>query len=122
EVSPGLWTLNPSEIGPYTTTGAPTVTASATFKAVTKAFDPAVSSSTGDVWKAVEGMGTASFVYIPAGGSRTITVHIKAGGAHGSTHSGILYVDDLTLAGFFVGFDEPNTDEVIAIPYHYITR
>jgi hypothetical protein len=122
EVSPGLWTLNPSEVGPYTTTGAPTVTASATFKAVTKAFDPAVSSSTGDVWKAVEGMGTASFVYIPAGGSRTITVHIKAGGAHGSTHSGILYVDDLTLAGFFVGFDEPNTDEVIAIPYHYVTK
>ena len=72
EISPGLWSLNPSEIGPYnTTTGAPKVTAAAKFSAVTKAFDPAVSSSTGDIWPVLEGLpGTATPVYIPAGGQR----------------------------------------------------
>jgi hypothetical protein len=124
EVTPGIWTLIPSEIGPYnTTTGAPLVTASATFKAVTKAFDPAVSSATGDLWKSVEGLaGQPRYVYIPAGRSATITVHIKVTGAHRSRHSGILYVDDLSIAGFIVGFGLPNADEVIALPYHYITR
>jgi hypothetical protein len=124
EVTPGVWTLNPSEIGPYNTaTGAPPVTASATFKAVTKAFDPAVSASGGDVWKWAEGLaGQPRVLYIPAGRSATISVRIKATGAHGSRHSGILYVDDMSIAGFTVGFGFPNTDELVAIPYHYITR
>ncbi len=128
EVSPGLWTLNPSEVGPYPSTGAPAVTAAATFKAVTKAFDSAVSSSTGDLWPAIEGLSnTLAPVYVPAGGSASITVTITPGGRHGSTHSGILYVDDLTLAGFGanaqgIAFGDPNGDEIAAIPYHYTTK
>ncbi len=123
EVSPGLWSLNPSEIGPYnTTTGAPTVTAAASFSAVTKAFDSTVSSSSGDLWPSLEGLpgGALSPVYIPAGGSATITVQITPNGASGSTDAGTLYVDDLTIAGFFgLGFGDPNGDEIIAIPYSY---
>jgi hypothetical protein len=124
EVSPGLWSLNPSQIGPYnTTTGAPTATAAASFSAVTKAFDPAVSSSTGDLWSAFEGLSsTLAPVYIPAGGSATITVTIAASGASGSKHSGTLYVDDLTIAGFNGIFGDPNGDEITAIPYSYTIK
>jgi hypothetical protein len=123
EISPGLWDLNPSEIGPYnTTTGAPKVTASATFTAATKAFDATVSSSTGDFWSAFEGLtSTLTPVYIPAGASATVTVTITPSGSSGSTDAGTLYVDDLTLAGF-EGFADPNGDEVAAIPYSYTIK
>ncbi len=123
EISPGLWDLNPSEIGPYTAAGAPKVTASATFSAVTKAFDATVSSSTGDVWQAFEGLSnTLTPVYIPAGGSATVTVTITPSGSSGSSDAGTLYVDDLTIAGFNGIFDDPNGDEVAAIPYSYTIK
>jgi hypothetical protein len=127
-VSPGLWTLIPSEVGPYPSTGAPAVTANATFSAVTKAFDPAVSSSSGDLWSVLEGVSSSlNVVIVPAGATTKITVTITPGGRHGSVHSGTLYVDDLTLAGFAVNkqglaFGNPNGDEIVAIPYHYTTR
>ena len=123
EISPGLWSLNPSEIGPYTASGAPTVTASATFSAVTKAFDATVSSSSGDLWQAFEGLSnTLAPVYIPAGGSATITVTITPSGPSGSTDAGTLYVDDLTIAGFNGIFGDPNGDEIAAIPYSYTVK
>jgi hypothetical protein len=124
EISPGLWDLNPSEIGPYNTaTGAPAVTASASFSAVTKKFDAAVTSSTGDAWSAVEGLSsTLAPVYIPAGGSAKITIKIAASGAAGSKHAGILYVDDLTIAGFGGIFDDPSGDELVAIPFSYTIK
>jgi hypothetical protein len=124
EVSPGLWTLIPSEIGPYPSTGAPAVTAAATFQAVTKQFDRSVTSPQGDLWPVVEGLpGNLGLpVFVQPGKTVVLTVHIKPGGRHGSRHAGTLYIDDMTVAGFFVGFDFPNTDEIAAIPYHYITR
>jgi hypothetical protein len=120
EVSPGLWDLNPDEIGPYPTTGAPTATASASVVATTRAFDPAVTSSTGDLWSAFNGV-TSGFapVYVPAGGSATITVQIQPDGAVGSFQSGTLFVDDVTLAGLSGVFDLPDGDELAAIPYSY---
>ena len=91
--------------------------------AVTQQFDPAVSSSTGDLWQTLESTSATppatNVVYIPAGATATITVTITASGTSGQTFSGTLYVDDLTIPGFFVGFDLPNTDEVAAIPYSY---
>ena len=56
---------------------------------------------------------------MPAGGSATITVQITPNGTAGSTQSGTLYVDDVTLAGLNGVFDLPNGDEVAAIPYSY---
>jgi hypothetical protein len=50
EVSPGIWALFPDEIGPYPPSGIPTDAVSASLSAVTDAFDPAVTSSTGDLW------------------------------------------------------------------------
>jgi Subtilase family len=120
EVSPGLWLINPDETGPYPATGAPAATASASMSAVTRAFDPAVTSSTGDLWSAFNGV-TSGFtpVYVPAGGSATITVKITPNGAAGSSQSGTLFVDDVTLAGLNGIFDLPSGDEIAAIPYGY---
>jgi hypothetical protein len=120
EVSPGLWDLNATEVGPYPATGAPSATASASVTATTRAFDPAVSSTTGDLWSYYNGL-TSSFtpVYVPAGGSATIPVTITPSGSAGSTVSGTLFVDDVTIAGAYIGFDLPNGDELAAIPYSY---
>ncbi len=51
EVSPGLWALNPEEVGPYPAGGAPKEVALATVTAVTQAFDPAVRTDTDDLWQ-----------------------------------------------------------------------
>ena len=120
EVSPGFWDLNPDEVGPYPATGAPTATASASMKVVTQAFDPAVTSSTGDLWSAVNGLSSSySPVYVPAGATATITVQITPSGAAGSFQSGTLFVDDETIAGVDGIYDLPNGDEIAAIPYSY---
>jgi hypothetical protein len=120
EVSPGLWLINPDETGPYPATGAPAATASASMSAVTRAFDPAVTSSTGDLWSAFNGV-TSGFtpVYVPAGDSATITVKITPNGSAGSLQSGTLFVDDVTLAGLDGIYDLPDGDEIAAIPYGY---
>jgi hypothetical protein len=128
EISPGLWSLNPTEVGPFGSTNGvvstpdtvPTTTAAGSFSVVTKAFDPAVTSSTGDAWTAFNGLSSVfSPLYVPAGGTATITVTVAASGTAGSVHSGTLYVDDLTLAGFNGIFGDPNGDEIAALPYSY---
>ena len=120
EVSPGFWDLNPDEVGPYLATGAPTATASASMHVVTQAFDPAVTSSTGDLWSVVNGLSSSySPVYVPAGATATITVQVTPSGAAGSLRSGTLFVDDETIAGVDGIYDFPNGDEIAAIPYSY---
>jgi Subtilase family len=122
EVSPGMWLINPDEIGPYPATGAPAATATASLSAVTQAFDPAVTSSTGDFWSTINGLNSASFdpVYVPVGGKGTITVSITPTAAPGTEVSGTLYVSDFALGSFF--FDGPalgDADDLAAIPYSY---
>jgi hypothetical protein len=120
QIAPGLWLLNPAEIGPFPAAGAPAVSASATVTAVTQAFDPAVTSSTGDLWSYLSGLtGTFAPVYVPAGGTRTITVKIAVSGAAGSAHGGVLYVDDVDLAGLNGLFSLPNGDTLTSLPFSY---
>jgi hypothetical protein len=120
EVSPGLWLLNPDEIGPYPASGAPSVTASANLNAVTQAFDPSMTSSTGDMWSAYNGLSTTLFTptYLAPGASTIITVTVAASGAPGSRVSGTLYVDDYALGTAFVN-GLVQSDELAAIPYSY---
>ncbi len=125
EVSPGLWLLNPSEIGPYGTGGAPLVTASANLNAVTQAFDPSMISTTGDFWALTSGIASGANglpsvfapVYLLPGQSATITVNMTVTGTPGTRVQGTLYVDDLTLGSNFVGL--PASDQLAAIPYSY---
>lgn len=121
EISAGLWSLNPAEEGPFTSpNGAPAVTANANVSVVTQAFDPWITSTTGDFWAAVEGLSQTQFdpQWVAPGASTTITVSVAPNGPPGTRVSGTLYVDDYSLASQF-GLDLPNADELAAIPYSY---
>jgi hypothetical protein len=119
EISSGTWLLNPSEIGPYPSTGAPTIKASAFLTAVTQAFDPSMTSSTGDLWSELNGLSSGfSPTYVAPGATATITVRVAPTGAPGTQVAGTLYVDDYVLGAVF--FDGPvSSDELAAIPYSY---
>ena len=114
ELSPGLWLVNPDEVGPYPPGGAPTDTASASVSAVTQAFDPTVTSSTGDFWQ----LQATNVLYLLPGESGTISVQVTPDGPVGSVQSGVLYVDDYVLASLF-STPLPDGDELAAIPYTY---
>jgi hypothetical protein len=120
EVTPGLWYLNPSELGPYTTSGAPSVTTSASFDAVTRAFDMTVTPSTGDLWSEANGI-THGFtpVYVLAGHSATMTVKIKPTAPVGSTVTAVVYVDDVYMANELIGLEDTGGDELAALPFRY---
>jgi hypothetical protein len=120
QVAQGIWLLNPSQIGPYDTSGAPAATASATFKAVTQAFDRTVTSSTGDLFP-VTSLSPKGFtpVAIMPGKSATITVSIKPTSAVGSKVSGFVNVDDTFLADVLIGLSDSSADELASIPYSY---
>ena len=75
-------------------------------------FDPAVSSSTGDFWAQSVGGPAGRAVFIPAGGTATITVTVDPVAAAGTVVRGTLYVDTWNnLAG--------QGSEVTGIPYGY---
>jgi subtilisin family serine protease len=116
EVSPGIYLINPDEIGPYPPTGIPTDAASASLSAVTETFDPAVTSSTGNLWDG----SLSNILYLLPGQTGTIEVDIAPAGTPGTVVSGTLYVDDLTL-GAFTGYALTDGDELAAIPYEYTT-
>ena len=120
EVMPGYWYLNPSEIGPYGSTGAPSATASAVFDAITQAFDPTVKSSTGDLWSAANGLSKGfTPVYVEPGKSAKIVVTITPTAASGKTVSGIINVDDTFLANAVLGITDSGGDELASLPYTY---
>jgi hypothetical protein len=120
EVSPGIWPLDPTEVGPFGPSGAPAAVVSDNLDVVTRAFDRAVTSSTGDMWSAFNGLSsTFTPVYLNPGQSATITVTITPTASVGSNVSGTLYVSDLTL-GQFIGAANSNGDDIAAIPYRYV--
>jgi len=86
--------------------------------AITKAFDPAVTSATGDLWS-ISTNAAASFspIVINPGATATINVTITPAGASGTTVHGTLYVDDFESGvppyGQFTG------DELAGLPYAY---
>ena len=81
---------------------------------VTEMFDPAVTSSTGNLWDG----SLSSPLYLLPGQSGTIEVDIAPAGAAGTVVSGTLYVDDFSL-GEMSGLGLPDGDELAAIPYQY---
>jgi hypothetical protein len=132
EVTPGLWSLVPSEVGPYGPSGASPVTASATFSVVTPSFDSTVNPSTGDLWSAYAGqssLGSLHPVYLLPGQSRSISLTIKPTATVGATVSGTIKVADTFQADFLepslasASFLDPGIDqggdEVASLPYSY---
>jgi hypothetical protein len=123
EVYPGIWALLPSEIGPYGPSGAPTITASDTFAVVTPAFDPTVSTSTGDLWSFYAGI-TSSFspVYVAPGATVTIPITITPTAAPGKVVSGVINLDDLFQFNVLTGGTTSGGDELASLPYRYKVR
>ena len=54
-VTAGEWDIAPDVVGPFGTNGVANETVNTTLTATTQAFDPAVSSDTGDLWQAALG-------------------------------------------------------------------
>ena len=120
-VSPGVWQAAPSEIGPYSSSGAASGVAQVTMTATTKAFDPAVVAATGDLWLAATNPAlTLAPVTVNPGESVVINVSLTPSGASGTVVSGTLYVDDTVVA--LPPYGESTGNELAAIPYRYTIK
>ena len=104
-------------MGPFGATGAAPEPVSTAMVATTLAFDPNVTSPTGDMWQTTVNPGPFGAVIVPPGQSATIPVTITPSGPSGSVVSGTLYVDDASLVIF--GSLIPDGNEVAAFPYSY---
>lgn len=81
--------------GPYGRRGAPSETASASFDAVTRAFDPTVGTSTGDMWLFDNGFSDDfNPVYLEPGRSTSIPLTITPTAGPGTHVSGCINLDD----------------------------
>jgi hypothetical protein len=122
-VAQGLWGIVPEPTGAFGSAPAPIEPVTTSMSVVTQAFDPAVTSPTGDLWLAStnpNALASESPVIVGPGRSATIPVTITPQGAKGSTVTGTLYVDDESDVQF--GLDEPNGNQVAAIPYQYTIK
>ncbi len=124
EVAAGEWTITPELLGPFVKAAAP-VTATVGMTATTAAFDPAVTSPTGDLWLGSENASNAFAPYVVnPGQSVTIPVTITPEGTAGSTVSGTLYLDDSSFIPADVTFDDVSTNgpegsDLAAFSYTY---
>jgi hypothetical protein len=117
-LTPGDWSVLPSVVGPFTSTVATTEDTHTSMTATTPAFDPAITAATGDLWQlALGGPFTVTPVVVQPGHSAIIPVIIAPTGPKGTKVSGVLYVDDDSLALF--GGLAPNANTVAAVPYSY---
>ncbi|HVT70065.1 MAG TPA: S8 family serine peptidase [Trebonia sp.] len=121
-VTSGAWTPAPTECGPFTA-AAPKGTATDTLTVTTAAFDPSVTSATGDLERLAQAVAAGSAavkhaVEIPPGRSATVTVTFKPSGAAGTAVSGTLYLD--TVQSGVPAYGQLSGDEVAALPYSYV--
>jgi hypothetical protein len=121
-VTAGLWEAGPTECGPYSG-AAPAGTAEMTATALTKTFDTAVTSTTGDLWLASIGS-TAAFkpIVIDPGKTATIHVTITPSGTAGTVVQGTLYVDDFTSDVPPPAYGQEAGDELVGLPYSYTIK
>jgi hypothetical protein len=119
-VQPGNWIAAPDEVGPYRQ-AAPAGSVTMAMSVIAKAFDPAVTSDTGDLWLSSVNL-TMEFspLTINPGKSAVIHVTIKPSGRPGTVVRGWLYVDDSVPAVPPSG--QTTGDELVAIPYTYTIK
>jgi len=116
QIAPGIWYLDPSEVGPYGASGAPDAHAQVHMSARMQTIDKAVTSQTGNLWTAALGV-TKRFrpQYVPVGDGTTLTVKIKPRAKVGTKVRGVIYVEAVTLTDPL----SSSANEVVALPYHY---
>jgi hypothetical protein len=123
-VAPGEWGILPTEVGPFGTAPGPAETTTTSMSIVTRAFDPAITSSTGDLWLGSQDTSAlASFSpdQVDPGQTATIPITITPSGASGTVVSGTLFVDDFSAVAL-AAFNDPFGNEVAAIPYRYTVK
>ncbi len=125
QVASGMWSITPSLPGPTDRTPKSTVNAHLSMTATTAAFNPDITSSTGDLWlgSTNANIGFSPYVVDP-GQSLSIPVTITPEGTAGSTVSGTIYLDDssdvtslVTIDGLLTNAPEAST--VAAFNYSY---
>ena len=111
EVAPGFFFGIPEATGPFTSATNGTVNLAAV--ANTNPFDPAVTSTSGDVWaQSVNASAPYTPVTLAPGQTATITVTITPSAPKGTVVRGFIGVDTLNLATV-------SGDERVNIPYTY---
>ncbi|MCU4186085.1 S8 family serine peptidase [Acidiferrimicrobium sp. IK] len=111
-VTPGDWNVDPALVGVFTQQGATPAPAHITLQATTQAFDPAVTTTYGDLWQT----GTVNPVIVQPGQTTTLYAVMKPTAA--GPVSGTLYVDTASELSPF-GQAIPAGDQVAAVPYSY---
>ncbi|MGA5822313.1 S8 family serine peptidase [Kitasatospora sp. NPDC094028] len=121
-IVPGNWGTFLQQIGPFTNAGAPAGTATITATAHTLAFDPALTSSTGDPYAAsVNATAPAATpVTVQPGASGSLQVTLTPTGPKGSTVKGLLYLVSAPTSVATANNSLSTTGAVLAaIPYSY---
>ncbi len=122
-VTPGpFWSAEPTECGPFAT-AAPTGSATISMTATTKAFDPAVTSPTGDLWLGATNpalFNLFSPIAVGPGQTGTIAVTITPSGASGTVVKGALYVG--AYLSNVPPFGISTGNELAVIPYAYTIK
>jgi hypothetical protein len=109
----------PEFVGPDGTKGKTTALVSTAMTATTASFDPAITSSTGDLWAtATEPNNKVNLVVVDPGQSATIPLTITPTGPVGSTVTGTVYIDDAYLDAFDEAY-LPQGNQAAAVPYSY---
>jgi hypothetical protein len=126
-IATGEWDVLPVEVGPFGAAGAPAGTSSASVNVVTRPFDTAVTSPTGDLEAdsadPATSLGSFNPTVVAPGQTATINVTITPSGSAGTVVSGTLFVDDTAFFEFgsiqdaLVNF--PQADQAAALAYEY---
>jgi hypothetical protein len=124
-VASGDWIITPFQDGPDGTDGVPPVSVLTSMSATTAAFDPTITSTTGDLWLASTDLSAPlDAVVVRPGKSIELPITITPSGPVGSTVRGTLYIDDLSPSDAAVTEDsEPgitdDASDVAAFGYAY---
>lgn len=112
DIPASVWSCAPSEQGPFAAPVSPT-TFDCGAAAQLAAFDPDVSSTTGNIWSALEGItGTYDPLMLQPGQSGVIQVGFTGSGPNGKKVTGVLHVESFN-------FGSVSSDQIAAIPYSY---
>jgi hypothetical protein len=128
-VTNGLWVVSPFQQGPDGKKALPPVETTTSLSATTRTFDPQVTSPTGDLWEqSLNPALTITPVTVDPGQSATIPVTITPSGSAGSTVSGTIYLDDVSIASGDVTWaleslaPAPESSDVAAFSYKYTIK
>ncbi len=123
-IAQGVWGVFPVSVGAFGAASAPAEPVATSALAYTRAFDPTVSSPTGDLWSASADPSTLDAfapVTVNPGQTATIPITLTPAGRSGASVSGTLFVDDANFI-VFDSIEQPNGNEVAAVPYRYTIR